>query len=317
MACATCSSSCTCAVVGSVGTTVTGDGSAANPYTVTSIPFTGVAGAGIAITAGGTIGHSPTISTCISTDTGNSIVYGADGCLYVPTNLQTPAVANTNSINLTLTGTTITADIKPACGLIVTAAGVGVATSGTWGFPCADTNGAPIYCDAAGQLRADPEKFVIRTERLGAAANILANAAGVGSIVACSVDLSLTNPSPCRSMIVQAQYGYGVGATSGGVPICGIESNFTITGSPGYNGKFVFASTNPSTDASNVTFATRPFVGKDYQLQSSNFDGFTIGPGATVNINVASVGIVDCVAGSSPDASAVATVAAQLIGWNV
>ena len=84
----------------------------------------------IDVTAGGSYGHVPTINLVIDPDS-TAIVTTSPAGLRVdidPSNLEATAVADTNSVDLTLTGTTITADVivHPTRGLEILPSGVAV-----------------------------------------------------------------------------------------------------------------------------------------------------------------------------------------------
>jgi hypothetical protein len=116
-----CSQPCTCELnVGPVDLiSITGSGDPlAGGWIVTVVetPLTILNTDGaIDITAGGSYGHVPTINLVIDPDS-TAIVTTSPAGLRVdidPSNLEATAVADTNSVDLTLTGTTITADVIP------------------------------------------------------------------------------------------------------------------------------------------------------------------------------------------------------------
>lgn len=180
------------------------------------------------------------IQVCLSSDGGNALSFGADGCLYSP--LIPPAaitVTDTNTVDLTLTGSDIMADViidPDADNLIDPAAtngllakvntDCGLIGSGTlanplranvvalFPFPCTVANGGGVYCDAAtGQLHSDPPHFQVN----GAVTSPIINATtpttalatpGAGPTnVGIPININVVNPSPCRSMILRYNVG--------------------------------------------------------------------------------------------------------------
>lgn len=86
---------------------------------------------------------------------------------------------------------------------------VGVSTSGTWGagpltFGCANTNGAPIYVDSAGQIRTVPDHTAVQGGRNGLVTT--QGTAGPGGYGGPTAASTINNPSPCRSMVVGALF---------------------------------------------------------------------------------------------------------------
>lgn len=242
-------------------------------FTVNETVFAATAGDGVAITAGGAFGHTPLIRARISTDVGNTATFGGDGGIYVPPGAapvpQTPNnPIDTCSINLTFSGafnTNVQADVN---------------TTGTWGvgplaFPCGDTNGAPIYCGTGG-LRTAP------ANTSAASARITGSNTGTGIPINVSLfsisGVGFNNPSPCRSMSVLMHYGYGAGTTNTPGGSTGADWDFNTAGSPGYNATFRFFSINPA--AGSIVPPER------IDMQSMNWDQFTIGPGAAFAVTL-------------------------------
>lgn len=194
-------------------------------------------GPGIAPIVGGVV------MACLSTDVGNSLVFGTDNCLFVaPGAVSCAAVAacfttlDTNSVNLSPSGTLpLTADVirDPEAGNILTigAAGLdvnlntgcGLSGDGTlasplivdmnaavWPFACAQTNGAPVYCDpVSGGLHVDPkqDRLVVEADLTSTAGSMELNAIGVPiggppAVFGPTLTGTFTNPNPCRAMVV-------------------------------------------------------------------------------------------------------------------
>lgn len=163
---------------------------------------------------------------CLSTDVGNTITLGTDGCLFVPAGAV--LVADTPTVNLTLTGATITGDViidplasniltATANGLLATiAAGpCGLLGDGTaanplianvepvWPFACAQSaNAGDVYCDpTTGRLQVEPPRFseVFSND---SGINLPATAVPNVQTVVDSASVLIQNPDPCRDLTV-------------------------------------------------------------------------------------------------------------------
>lgn len=172
-------------MVAGTNTTVTGSGSPANPYVVSSHVTCEQVRPCISASNGATYDPATgVVGTCLSTDAGNNITYGSDGCLYVPTGAAT---------------------VTPGCGLT----GNGAASTpirvntAAWPYACApETNGTVVTCDANGQLRGEPgyKTYFDQTTNLIDYPDV-AVPAGF-DVVAETITWQYTNPDPCRPVIV-------------------------------------------------------------------------------------------------------------------
>ncbi|MFE0763690.1 hypothetical protein [Streptomyces smyrnaeus] len=80
-------------------------------------------------------------------------------------------------------------------------------TAGTWGssplaFPCAETNGVPVFCDSNGQLRTAPPTMArgfsqFAQDTMGGAPEATGTVLPLQDVI-----LDVTNPDPCRTMTV-------------------------------------------------------------------------------------------------------------------
>lgn len=175
---------CACTVQGGTNVSVSGTGSAANPYVVSvDVPCEDVrsclsAGDGIDFDQG-----TGVISAELSAQPGNNIAIGPDGGLWVPTAGSTVATG---------------------CGLLGDGSGgspVRVNT-GTWPYPCAPEDaGGVIVCDANGQLRGEPRGQINYTQvqETRAYADL---AVPSDLTVVDTFSLPITNPDECRSALV-------------------------------------------------------------------------------------------------------------------
>ena len=243
-------------------------------------PWIGTQSGLVTITPGGPFGHSPTIDVscaavqaCVApTITGWNGQSASNPCgtsSWVGGNIP-------NGGNLIFVA---------GAGINIYGGGVGAigfevrTTGGAWPFPCADTNGAPIYCTADG-LRTVPEHTSVQFGRPCSVTAGVTTAAGPVSVLT-AVANGANNPSPCRTMNFINQYGYG--AQIGNNPgLFGVSLAFNIAGSPGYNGTFVYGGYDPT-----AAGALTP-LGRDFQVQSTNWDVFTVGPGAAFAITITS-----------------------------
>lgn len=226
-----CSDVCNCVVEAGTGTTVTGAGSANNPYIVSAVaqpiviadtPCINLSGTGIAgdpLTATPIIGAEPNGLSCLpggltvapSTDAGNAITIGTDGNLMATGVAGVPLVSDTPSVNMTVTGSTISADVITGCGLEI---GAGVqANVAAWPFACPqDANAQDVYCSpGTGQLQTAPEKFTESAfTPVGALAVVNtqpANCPGPTVVFNEASAMVFTNPDPCRPMVVNLEFG--------------------------------------------------------------------------------------------------------------
>lgn len=176
---------CNCVVQAGDNTTVTGSGSTANPYIVNAI--TNCPEVRACLSDGNGITYTPgtgLIETCLSADAGNNIVYGTDGCLFVPTGAAT---------------------VTAGCGLTGNGAAATPLTvaTGAWPYPCSlDTFGGVVACDSNGVLRSEPRGMVsfhsFNEQRNYADLLVPAGFDQPGD----SFQTDVTNPDPCRSALI-------------------------------------------------------------------------------------------------------------------
>lgn len=177
------SSGCNCVVTAGDNTSVTGSGSPANPYVISTEVncddvrpcLSGIDG----------VDYNPAtgeISACLSTDVGNNITLGSDNCLFVPTGAATVS-----------TGCGITGD--GSAGLPVTA------DTGVWPFPCdIETEGQEIYCRPDGRLVGAPAiRGDVASQFVGQNYPDLTVPAAAATTI-FSTSMMLNNPDPCRDM---------------------------------------------------------------------------------------------------------------------
>lgn len=181
------------------------------------------------------------ISVCLSTDPGNTLAFGADGCLFVAggADANFPTVADTNTVNMEITpGGEITSDVivDPVVGNLLAAGPAGLSAvidtdcgllgDGTvanplranvepaFPFACGVANGGDIYCDpATGQLKSDPPHFALDAQgvtvggQAGTPVTALSPAGAPPTVIGIPLVVNIVNPSPCRSMTGYIEYG--------------------------------------------------------------------------------------------------------------
>lgn len=175
---------CSCSVQGGTNVSVSGTGSPANPYVVsTDVPCEDVrsclsAGDGIDFDQG-----TGVISAGLSAQPGNNLTVGPDGGLLVPTAGSTVAVG---------------------CGL--TGDGSGSApvelNTGAWPYPCPPEDaGGVIVCDANGQLRGEPRGQInyVQAQETRTYADL---AVPNSLTVVDTFSLPITNEDQCRPAVV-------------------------------------------------------------------------------------------------------------------
>lgn len=223
-------SGCQCVVQAGDGTTVTGTGSTPNPYIVSANPPTCDQirpclsdGPGVVYDPG-----TGVIGACLSTDAGNNLAFGTDGCLYCATNCAEvrqclsaedgatydPATGTIRTCLSTDPGNNITYGTDgclfvPAGAATVTA-GCGLTGNGSaatpirvntavWPYACdIAANGGAVACDpATGQLRGAPP---VRTAWFGQGFNATYPSVSVpfADTTVQTISLTVTNPDPCR-----------------------------------------------------------------------------------------------------------------------
>ncbi|MFJ5037926.1 hypothetical protein [Streptomyces parvulus] len=230
---------CNCTVQAGNGVTVSGNGSAANPYVV-AIDAIDCAQVRPCISAGRGATYNSTsgvVQARTSNDAGNNLVFGADNGLYVTTNCAQvraclsegpgidydPATGiirarpSTDSGNNLIFGgdgglyvPTGAATVQTDCGISGDgSAGSPLAVSvGTWAYPCdLEDNAGSIYCDSNGVLRGEPRgraTFVQSFEEQDYPSVPIP----AGALVQVEERfLTIDNPDPCREafVIVEAE----------------------------------------------------------------------------------------------------------------
>lgn len=164
------------------------------------------------------------------------------------------AVSDTNSIDMSLSGSTVSGNVRTGCGLYIDGTGVRVNTF-TWGWGCAVTNGAPVYCDGSGQLRTQPEHT---SQEYGRAASTSPQVTIYPTdSVSGVVNITATNPSTCRSATWMS--GSSVNGTSTanspafGSGRCLVTGQMTFGGG-GLSLEFALAEWDPGACAANASF---------------------------------------------------------------
>lgn len=264
-------------------------------FVCSETPFEGVEGPFIDITPGDDAagppgnGHAPTVGVRVSTDAGNTIVAGADGGLYATLDCaaviacvpaapaETPnSTTNANpGVTVSLSGP-FNRNIEVAVAAQAPTAGCGITVSGTtvsaktlgWTFACADTNGAPVHCDANGFLRTVPEHTCAATPRASVDTPLGTATTGMSD----PATVTLINPSPCRSMVVSAFY------TNGGsvaIPVSDVATDLFVGIGLSYTGSY-----------RTMAMGSLAAPGVAGSWQNSNNDVGTIPPsgGATVSV---------------------------------
>lgn len=224
----------------SIDSTITGAGTVANPYVISSalilaptslgsITATGLEitcaqvrtcfsnGPGIAPIVGGVIEAS------LSTDAGNTVVFGTDDGLYVP-------ASNTTVVT--------------GCGLVGDGSLANPLTVGTggpvWPFACDETAGANVYCNiATGFLHVDPEKFhghdtIVTSAGTGQLNAFGAPVGGAVTNVGSSNSVTIINPSSCRDLTVVLRVGVqhaDFHSFTTGISRVELFANYSVSGS--------------------------------------------------------------------------------------
>ncbi|MEU1815124.1 hypothetical protein ABZ543_07995 [Streptomyces roseifaciens] len=258
------SSLCNCTVTAGEGVTVTGSGTIANPYIVSTgtVPCSVVRPC---ISAGNGASYDSAtgvITARLSGDANNPVVFGTDGGLYatVPCSQVRPCISATNGAAYNPATGVITADLSTDAGnniVLGTDSGLYVPTGAAtvsvacgltgdgsagnpltvnaptaWGFPCAiATNGSDVVCDTTtGQLKGEPPytpQYVQFVESRNYA-NPLVPA------VTTTVDTfayTITNNDPCRAAMIhvstELDVDFNLPANSGAAMSLGEELWYT------------------------------------------------------------------------------------------
>lgn len=178
-----CGGSCGCELTAGTGTTVSGTGSGADPWIVSAV--TNCAAVRNCLSDGNGINYQAgtgVISTCLSTDEGNALIYGSDDCLYVP--LGASAI---------FTGPGLVGD--GTIGNPVTA------NTGLWPYACTIAAGSSVITvdPSTGQLRGAPTSkadFVSTSFTRDYAATLFNT--GTSTVEADTFTVPLLNPDTCR-----------------------------------------------------------------------------------------------------------------------
>lgn len=246
------SNRCNCIVTAGTNTTVSGTGSAANPYVISSTGGGAVTCDQVrpCLSAGPGAAYDPAtgvISARLSGDAGNNLALGGDQGLYVPAvGGATIIVTDSDCIALSgdgSAGSPLTAQpvVDPApgnllqCGpsgllvagsVVATACGLtGNGSAGTplaaavsaWPYPCpVDANAGRVYCDSAGNLRSEPRaRYQYFTTTLNENyANLPVPAAGPPGTLITTRELVVTNPDTCHDAIAITSVEVDVDSTS-------------------------------------------------------------------------------------------------------
>lgn len=182
--------SCTCQVTAGPNVTVTGTGSAANPFVISAVGATLSEGDDITITGSGTAGDPYVINA--ETD-----------CSEVRQCLSAGAGITYNNATGVISATA--GNLVTGCGVsgLGTAGDPLVANVGTWPFPCdLETFASFVYCDENGDLRATPpggfDRVVQQTQT--AYPNVLVP--GGNDVTVETQSINIQNPSNCRQAFV-------------------------------------------------------------------------------------------------------------------
>ncbi|MDH6489684.1 hypothetical protein [Streptomyces sp. SAI-127] len=241
---------CNCTVEAGTNVVVSGSGSAANPYVISSdVPCADVraclsAGPGINLDQG-----TGQISADLSGQAGNNIVIGADGGLLVPT-----------AGGQVLTG----------CGLSGNGSGASPVKANTqaWPYACnVDTFGGVVACDSQGRLRSEPRGKVSFTSYSESRDyNDIAVPAAQNTVLD-NFAVTITNPDTCRPAVVYTERE--------------VDVYLVLPAGAG-------AGTGHGSDEMYYTRNTGTSTIVGAHSQSTKFvpESFTLGPGATAPISL-------------------------------
>lgn len=229
------SSLCNCTVIAGAGVTVTGSGTSANPYIVSTgtVPCSVVRPC---ISAGNGASYDSStgvITARLSGDPNNGMSFGNDGGLYSTAlcSQVRPCISATNGAAYNPATGVITADLSQdagnnlvlgtdnglfvptgaatvsvGCGLTGDgSAGNPVASSSptTWSFPCAiATNGSAVVCDTTtGQLKGEPP-YTPRYIQFVESRNYANLAVPAVTTTVDTFTYNITNTDPCRAAMI-------------------------------------------------------------------------------------------------------------------
>jgi hypothetical protein len=222
-----------------VDNTVTGTGTAADPYVVSSAVRldatppgggTNLVQAGPdglfleceqvrgCITAGDGITYDPAtgeVAARVSTDAGNAATIGADGGIFAPAGgTSTPTVVEAGD-GVTVTGTGTAADpyevsalpLETGCGLTGagSAADPVAAVVAAWPYAACDVDSyaGSVYCDSTGALRSEPRPVATyQQQQLDQVYPATLVPTGGGDTPVEDRPMTVVNPDPCREAFV-------------------------------------------------------------------------------------------------------------------
>lgn len=178
-----CGGSCGCELAAGTGTTVSGTGSPADPWIINAV--TNCAAVRTCLSEGDGIDYNAgtgVISTCLSSDEGNALIYGSDDCLFVPLGASAvftgPGLIGDGTI-----GNPVTAD------------------TGLWPYSCTIAAGSSAVAvhPVTGELRGAPTGIadMVSTSFTRDYAATAFNT-GTSTVEADTFNVSLLNPDNCR-----------------------------------------------------------------------------------------------------------------------
>lgn len=178
-----CGGACSCALTAGDNITVSGSGTAANPWVVSAT--TDCTEVRACFTSGNGTTYDPTdgsFDVCISPVTPNALTRDANGCLRVVPGAST---------------------VTAGCGILGTGTPADPirASTGTWPYACdLEDNGSGVYCGADGRLYTDPQlktDMFTDSENVALPGNGIAVPAG-SDVTVRTASITVTNPDPCR-----------------------------------------------------------------------------------------------------------------------
>jgi hypothetical protein len=259
-------------VTAGTGITVTGSGTAGNPFVITSnVQCSQVRPC---ISAGNGAAYNPAtgvVSARPSSDAGNTVVFGTDQGLFVPATAVTcaqvrPCISagpgatynpvtgvvgaklSTDAGNNVIFGTDQglyvpagAATVQTACGLDGdgSASNPLTAAVGTWPYPCSvNTSGGVVACDASGVLRSEPRGMATMTSLLQDRNYPNLTVPAAADSLADTFSTTVTNPDPCRPALVvverEVDVVFDLPAGAGAASgFVGDEMFYTRNGGPG------------------------------------------------------------------------------------
>lgn len=183
-----CGGACSCALTAGDNITVSGSGTAANPWVVSATTDCTEVRACFTSGDGTTYNQSDgSFDVCISPTTPNALIRDANGCLRVVPGAST---------------------VTAGCGILGTGAPADPirANTQTWPFACdLEAEGGGVYCDANGELRSEPpfhNNFFTESVNEILPGNGIAVPTATDTVVR-TFTMDVTNPDPCRDAWVQ------------------------------------------------------------------------------------------------------------------